>query len=103
MTERLSERWETRVEKGGRREVERRRLTRNYFGEGGRQLTGAERDQLRDMMILEPTGQQMTPVLLARQKANKTEGTPDIPKDWWVWMLAGVEGLLGHPPGEEGG
>lgn len=98
---RLSERWEQLVEKGGRREVERRRLTRNYFGEGGRLLTQAERHELFGHLALDPTGQGMTDVLRNRQRENKMEGTASIPADWWDWVVRESERLLGHRLGEE--
>lgn len=94
---RLSERYDERVEKGGRRELERRRLTRNYFGEGGRLLSRQERHQLFAHMASEPSGQMMTGVLVNRQKEHKMEGTPNIPQDFWDWAVAESERMLGHP------
>jgi hypothetical protein len=100
MTERLSERWDRRVEKGGRREVERRRLLRNYFGEGGKELTRQEQHQLFESMANDPKGTGMTDVLIRRQAANKLEGTVHIPADFWEWAVRESERMLGHKLGE---
>lgn len=101
MSERLSERWERLVEKGARREVERRRTTREFFGEGGTRLSQREKLQLFEQQALDPTGEGMTDTLRRRQAANKMEGTADIPADWWTWCKLMTEKMQGHPVGED--
>jgi hypothetical protein len=94
---RLSERYEDLVEKGARRELERRRLTENYFGEGGIQLSRLEKTQLFQQLALDPTGVGMLDTLNRRREANKL-GPNDIPKDWGEWVSSMAAKMLGEQP-----
>jgi len=98
---RLSERWEELVEKGARRELDRRYMTAEHFGEGGIALSREEKMILFKQLALDPTGVGMLDTLDRRRSANKL-GPTDIPKDWGEWVLSMSEKMLGHPAGEEG-
>jgi hypothetical protein len=98
---RLSERYEELVEKGSEREVERRRLTENYFGEGGIALNRAEKMELFKALALDPSGAGMADVLRRRQEANKL-GPTEVPTDFGEWVLNMAAKLQGHPVDEGG-
>lgn len=89
---RLSERWEDMVEKGAQNELERRRMTADFFGEGGIALSRAEKMELFKTLALDPTGVGMADTLLRRREANKM-GPTDIPKDWGEWILSNAQKL----------
>jgi len=98
---RLAERWEDLVEKGAQREVERRRLTAEFFGEGGIPLNRREKLELFKALALDPSGIGMADVLRRRQEANKL-GPTDVPTDFGEWILNMAAKLQGHPVDEGG-
>ena len=91
---RLSERWEDMVLKGAQNELERRRMTADFFGEGGIALSRAEKMELFKTLALDPTGVGMADTLLRRREANKL-GPTDVPKDWGTWVSAMAAKMLG--------
>lgn len=82
---RLWERFESRKKLGGRRLFETRKRAVEFTGPGGVKLTQAEKAELGNRAYDDPTGQMFEDALRNRQKANKLEGTKDIPADWLVW------------------
>ena len=89
---RLSERWEDMVEKGAQNELERRRMTADFFGEGGVALSRDEKMQLFKQHAYDPTGAGMIDTLNRRREANKM-GPTDVPKDWGTWVLSNAQKL----------
>ena len=49
-------------------------------------LTRREKADLYLQVALDPMGQQMSEILMRREKANKL-APPAIPRDWWEWEL----------------
>ena len=89
--ERFSERLEKRAKLGGRAIYETRLQAKDWYGEGGRKLTEAEKTELGNMAYDDPTGQVFEDVLRNRQKANNMEGSKDVPQDWAVWAKKVLE------------
>jgi len=83
--ERLWERIERRGKIGGQSLYETRLRAKDWFGEGGVKLTEAEKTELGNRAYDDPTGQIFEDTLRNRQKANKLEGTKEIPQDWLAW------------------
>lgn len=83
--ERFWERFKARVKLGGRRLYESRLRTLEWAGEGGVKLSEAEKTELGQRAYDDPTGAMFEEILENRRKANKLEGTTEIPMDWWIW------------------
>jgi len=97
---RLSERYEASVEEGAKRELERRYMMAEMFGEGGVRLSRIEKMELFKQMALDPTGAGMIDTLARRRAANKL-GPTDVPKDWWTWVTTMTERMQGYPVEEQ--
>ena len=92
---RLSERYEKLVEEGAQRELDRRYMTADFFGEGGIQLSRIEKLELFKQFALDPAGVGMIDTLARRRAANKL-GPADVPKDWGEWVSAMAAKMLGE-------
>jgi len=86
---RLWERFEARKKLGGRRLFETRKRAVEFTGPGGVRLTQAEKAELFQRGIDDPTGSVFEETLRLRQQANKLEGTTDIPADFFEWLKEG--------------
>lgn len=83
---RFWERFNTRAKLGGRRLYETRQRTKEWTGEGGVKLTEAEKQQLFQQGVDDPSGRMFEEIGRNRQAANKLEGTTEIPADLWEWL-----------------
>ncbi|KPJ49572.1 MAG: hypothetical protein AMJ38_03145 [Dehalococcoidia bacterium DG_22] len=98
---RFAERYDERVEKGARREVERRRLMRQYMGPGGKPITRAEKGRYFQWMAFDPEGIEATEFLRRAQKEEGLpEGSTEVPASAWAQILFYSERILGHPLAE---
>ena len=92
---RLSERYEKLVEEGAQRELDRRYMTADFYGEGGVALSREEKMQLFKEHAYDPTGAGMIDTLNRRREANKM-GPNDVPKDWGEWVSSMAAKMLGE-------
>ena len=83
--DRFSERLENRAKVGGKALYETRLRAKAWYGEGGVKLSEAEKVELGRRACADPTGQLFEDILRNRQKANKMEGSKDIPQDFLAW------------------
>jgi len=83
--ERLWERFEARKKLGGRRLYETRLRAKEWAGPGGIKLSQAEKAELFQRAVDDISGTVFEDIARNRQKANKLEGTKDVPADFWEW------------------